>query len=135
MKRVVVTAWVAFGIACQSASAGPLEPVWGKQACASCAMLVSDPHFAAQVLTSAGDHLYFDDIGCMASYLGRPKNKASRAWVRASGGQWLETELSHFSNGAKTPMDYGFEYSATGELSWPAVQAAVRERMANAGER
>lgn len=98
-------------------------------------MLVSDPQFAAQLLTAAGDHLYFDDVGCMASYLGRPKSTASRAWVRVSGGKWLGTELSHFSNGAKTPMDYGFVYSPTGELSWQAVQAAVRERSARGGER
>lgn len=98
-------------------------------------MLVSDPHFAAQVLTVEGDHLYFDDVGCMASYLGHSKTKARQAWVRVNDGKWLATELSHFSNGAKTPMDYGFEYSPIGELSWQTVQAAVRERVANVGER
>jgi hypothetical protein len=135
MNRLVLAVLVALGSACQSASDGPKDPVWGKQACSSCAMLVSDPHFAAQILTPAGDHLYFDDVGCMASFLARRKVSPSRAWVRDADGNWLTTELAHFSKGAKTPMDFGFEVSATGELSWDAVQAAVRERPANGSER
>lgn len=98
-------------------------------------MLVSDPHFAAQVLTAAGDHLYFDDVGCMASFLARQKLAPKQAWVLGSGGNWVTTELSHFSKGAKTPMDFGFEFSATGELPWRAVQDAVRERLAQGSER
>ena len=135
MKRFVSAVLLALGIACQSASDAPKDPVWGKQACSSCAMLVSDPHFAAQLLTPAGDHLYFDDVGCMASFLARRKNSANRAWVRDPGGNWVTTELAHFSKGAKKPMDYGFEFSEAGELSWAAVQAAVAERPANGGER
>lgn len=134
MKRLVAAVLVALGVACQSASDAPADPVWGKQACSSCAMLVSDPRFAAQVLTAAGEHVYFDDVGCMASFLARRKVAPTQAWVRDSGGNWLTTELAHFSKGAKTPMDYGFEVSATGELSWRAVQDAVRERLAKGSE-
>jgi hypothetical protein len=135
VKRYVATALVALGVACQSAADAPKDPVWGKQACSNCAMLVSEPHFAAQLLTPAGDHLYFDDVGCMAAFLARKKPSPQRAWVRDPGGNWVTTELAHFSKGAKTPMDYGFEFSETGELSWDAVRAAVRERPANGGER
>ena len=135
MKGFVAVTLVALGIACQSAADAPKDPVWGKQACSSCAMLISDPHFAAQVLTPAGDHLYFDDVGCMASFLTRRKNSPSRAWVRDPGGNWVTTELAHFSKGAKTPMDYGFEFSEAGEFSWDRVMAEVRERQAKGGER
>jgi copper chaperone NosL len=135
MKWVVTAALVALSMACQSASDAPKDPVWGKQACSSCAMLVSDPHFAAQVLTPAGDHMYFDDVGCMASFLARRKSTADRAWVRDPSGNWVTSELAHFSAGAKTPMDYGFEFSATGPLEWDVVQSAVRERLAKGDER
>jgi len=141
VKRLVASFLLALAMACQSASDAPTDPVWGKQACSACAMLVSEPHFAAQVLTVAGDHLYFDDVGCMAAFLLRGKVPPKKAWVRDADGadraerKWVTTELSHFSKGAKTPMDYGFQFSATGELPWSAVQDAVRERLTSGSER
>jgi len=135
VTRFFAAALLALAVACQSATDAPADPVWGKQACSSCAMLISDPRFAAQVLTAAGEHLYFDDVGCMAASVAARKGAARQAWVRNSDGNWLTTELSRFSKGAKTPMDFGFEVSATGELSWSAVQAAVAERLAKGAER
>ena len=46
-----------------------VEPVWGKQPCAHCAMVLSDRRFGAQLLTVTGDRAYFDDVGCMVLYL------------------------------------------------------------------
>jgi len=137
MKRVAVAALAALaalGVACQSASDPPQDPVWDKQTCSSCAMLVSAPRFAAQLLTPAGDHLYFDDIGCMAAYLTQRKSAAKRTWVRDGKGNWLSTDVAHFAKGAKTPMDYGFAYSETGDLPWSAVLAAARERPKHGSE-
>jgi len=37
--------------------ATPKDPVWGKQPCASCAMLVSDPRFAAQASLGSGQRV------------------------------------------------------------------------------
>jgi hypothetical protein len=120
---------VALAVACQGASDPPKDPVWGKQPCSSCAMLVSDPRFAAQLLTDSGDRLYFDDVGCMAAFFIKRKTKGGQAWVRSNTGAWVQAGLAHFSNGAKTPMDYGFEFSASGSLGWEAVQTAVRQRL------
>ncbi len=108
---------------------GPVDPVWGKQPCAHCAMLVSEPPHAAQAITTGGARHYFDDIGCMALYAqGEPLQKA---WAReAASGSWLDVERASFRAGAKTPMDFGFEVvAAGGELDWSAVRGAVRERM------
>ena len=135
MKRLVASALFAFGMACQSTADVPTDPVWGKHACSSCAMLISSPRFAAQVLTAQGDHLYFDDVGCMATFLARRKDTPSRAWVRDAKGNWIPTDHAHFSKGARTPMDYGFEFTETGPLSWPAVEEAVRERLTRGSER
>jgi len=128
VKRFGTALLLALGVACQTASDQPSDPVWGKQACSSCAMLISDPHFAAQLVTPTGDHLYFDDVGCLASFLARQKVGAGQAWVRDAGGGWQEARRAHFSRGAKTPMDYGFELSSTGTVPWGTVETAVRQR-------
>lgn len=108
---------------------GPVDPVWGKQPCAHCAMLVSEPPHAAQAITADGARHYFDDIGCMALYAdGKPMQ---RAWAReGASGNWLDVEKARFRSGAKTPMDFGFEVVASGgELDWAGVRTAVGDRM------
>jgi len=135
VKRFVASTLFVLGMACQSSADVPTDPVWGKQACSSCAMLVSGPRFAAQILTAQGDHLYFDDVGCMATFLARHKDAPSHAWVRDAKGNWVTADRARFSKGARTPMDYGFEFSETGPLSWTAVEEAARERLARGSER
>jgi copper chaperone NosL len=135
MKRLVANALLVLGVACQSASDAPNEPVWNKQACSSCAMLISEPKFAAQLVTTAGDHHFFDDVGCMAAFMARKKDAPKQAWVRAPEGNWVTVDHARFSKGAKTPMDYGFEFAETGELTWAAIQDAARQRLAHGSER
>lgn len=114
--------------ACEEAQ-GPVDPVWGKQPCAHCAMLVSEPPHAAQAVGADGARHYFDDLGCMALYA--EEKPLQRAWARdGASGTWLDVEKASFKKGAKTPMDFGFEVvAAGGELDWTAVRGAVRERM------
>jgi hypothetical protein len=97
-------------------------------------MLVSDPHFAAQLLSVTGDHLYFDDVGCMATFSLEHQLAANPSWVRASNGRWVSTALARFDQGAKTPMDYGFVFSPNGNLAWKDVQDAVVQGRVTAGE-
>jgi copper chaperone NosL len=120
--------------ACESADAA-LEPAWGKTACSACAMLVSDKRFAAELVTLKGDHLFFDDPGCMASYLAEHGGRALHAWVRATSGNWVDAKTARFKAGAKTPMDYGFETTTDGNDDWSRVDAAARTRLASRGER
>jgi hypothetical protein len=117
------------GVACQARGDRPQDPVWGKQTCASCAMLVSAPRFAAQLASSNGEVHYFDDVGCLAAYLAQRPQASGQAWVRAETGGWIKAELAHFASGAQTPMDYGFELAQTGPLAWQAVRAEVSQRL------
>ena len=103
----------------------PLVPAWGKQRCSHCAMVVEDPRFAAQAVSSRGDRLFFDDPGCLASYeLEHPA--PHRAWV-LSEGRWLDAETARFVAGAHSPMDYGFEARRAGTLDWATVKKTSRE--------
>ncbi len=121
-------AFVLLGLfACQTAST-PIDPVWDKQSCAACAMLVSDKRFAAQLATLDGARLYFDDPGCMASWISTHPGKAAQKWVRAADGSWPPADQARYVSGAQSPMDYGFAPSPTGTARWDAVVASARMR-------
>ncbi len=112
----------ALGSACKGAN-DPADPVWGKEPCAHCAMLVSDRRYAAQAVDD-GDHFYFDDIGCMVLWLeGRAR---ARSWVRGDGGTtWVDAGRARYGSGAATPMDFGFEPQADGAVAWDELRSAV----------
>ena len=108
------------------------EPVWGKQPCAHCAMLLTEPGHGAQLVSKAGDRLFFDDLGCLVAWeLERP-NKFAYHWVRRQDGQgWLVADQAHYQRALHTPMDFGFvAVPGTGDADWPQVVAAVRRKLA-----
>jgi copper chaperone NosL len=116
------------------ASDGPVEPVWDKQPCAHCGMVLSDRRFGAQLLTAAGDHLFFDDPGCMVLYQRDQRLEPARAWVRdAETSRWLDAGAARYADGARSPMDYGFEARASGSLGWDEMRARVAERAGGMG--
>ncbi len=113
-------------IGCQRSSE-PLDPVWGKQPCAQCVMLVDDRVSAAQLVTKR-ERFYFDDVGCLVLFTRAHPEHVGQAWVRApSGDGWIEAERARYRDGAKTPMDYGFVPAADG-IAFAEVTARVIER-------
>ena len=108
----------------------PSDPVWGKQACEGCRMLVSDPRFTAQLVGSDGERRYFDDLGCLAEHLAAHPNPNASIWVRDARGRWLSARAARFSTGAATPMDYGLVTDPRGELDFAAMQRAALSRKA-----
>jgi len=104
------------------------DPVWGKEPCAHCKMLVSDKRYAAQVIDETGEHRWFDDIGCMVLWMDARKAPV-RAWAREStSGTWVDARSAKYVQGARTPMDFGFEARADGTVSFEAVRTAVIEK-------
>jgi copper chaperone NosL len=123
-RALVLVALAA--IACEKSDRA-IDPVWGKQACANCGMIVGDRRTAAEVLTKEGDRLFFDDPGCMVVWLSSHQDR--HAWVKdAERGDWLDARAAHWKSGAKTPMDYGWEANASDGPTWDAMRAAVLER-------
>jgi hypothetical protein len=118
MKRF---GWLVFLAAC-TAELGPQEPVWGKQQCGHCAMLVSERAPSAQLVREDGARLFFDDVGCMVSWVAREKAVPKAQWVRVGEG-WAIAETAHFQR-AHTPMDFGFVGAPDG-VDWQTVRAEV----------
>lgn len=105
---------------------GPVDPVWGKEPCAYCRMLISERRYAAQAIDS-GDRYYFDDIGCMV--LWQRKHTAALLWVHQSPeNKWLNATVAKYKSGVSSPMDFGFESSNDGSVSWADVSAAVLQK-------
>jgi len=124
---LVAAAAAALALACEDASS-PAEPVWGKQACGSCTMLVSEPRTAAQVATEDGARVFFDDPGCMANWVHQHGGKAQRLWVHAAAGGWIDARTARYARGASTPMNFGFVPSESGDAQWADVEAAALAR-------
>ena len=116
--------------ACKGADAAT-DPVWGKQPCAHCAMVIGDRKYAAQLVAEDGTRAHFDDVGCMIAYVQSQKVLVLRSWVRAEDTDaWLDAARAKYHTGARTPMDYGFGAIATGSLDFEQVrqQVLARER-------
>jgi copper chaperone NosL len=126
MNRIARLAAILLVLVGCSRSAGVEEPVWGKQTCAHCSMVVSDKRYAAQVLTGDGSRLFFDDIGCMVEHRGAKHAVGDRIWVRVeSRDAWVDGEKARFHRGAKTPMDYGIAADDEGQLSFEEMRQEV----------
>src|SRR5262249_18329364 len=112
--------------ACTSSDA-VVEPVWGKEPCAHCAMVLSDKHFGAQLVTSDGDRFTFDDVGCMVLFAEERHVVAKPAWGRdGEAGRWVDAAHARYVAGAKSPMDYGFEARAAGGgVAWSDMRESV----------
>ncbi|MBZ0235887.1 MAG: hypothetical protein K8M05_26395 [Deltaproteobacteria bacterium] len=87
---------------------GPVDLVWNREPCAHCRMLVGEPAYAAQLVTTSGDVLAFDDPGCLLHYVEDQRPDVHRIWFHDStSDRWLSPEEVGFAPGAATPMDYG----------------------------
>jgi copper chaperone NosL len=123
-RKYLVASLLLALVGCENADA-PQEPAWNKQRCSHCSMVVGDKRFAAQLVSSKGERLFFDDPGCLAAY--ELSHAASRrAWV-LSEGTWLDAEGARFGAGARSPMDYGFEARHDGQLDWATVKKTAQE--------
>ena len=93
---------------------GPVKIKYDREICQYCKMIISDPHFAAEIRLAKGAHVFkFDDIGGAVLWLEGQKAKQTaqtEIWVRdmKTGTKWLDAQKAYFLSGAHSPMDYGF---------------------------
>lgn len=62
--------------------------------CAHCKMMITDPRFAAQIVTETGKSVKFDAIECMADYYAANEEelKGAKRWVSnfSNPVEWIE---------------------------------------------
>jgi len=107
MRALLLAAVLAVAAACAASGPAPLDT--RNDACSSCRMAVSDRRFAAQLLAPGEDPRFFDDVGCLASYL-RSKGelpKGARAYVADHRHQvWIDAATAVYARveSLETPM-------------------------------
>ena len=107
----------------------PVAIDYDQEACAHCRMLIGDPRYAAQLVTTGGDVLDFDDPGCLMTYVARHHPAVHRLWFRdARADRWLAADEVGFVPGATTPMGFGLAAvprATPGALTLAQAEAAV----------
>lgn len=111
----------------------PQPIAWDREACAECRMHIGEPAFAAQLITTDGQVLSFDDPGCLFIHLADSAPQVHRAWVRhVEQDRWLPLDQAGFVRVATSPMGYGLAAvgaGTPGAMTWTEAQAdAVRAR-------
>jgi len=103
------------------------EPVWDRQPCKHCHMLISDRRYAAQLVTQKNERLHFDDPGCLAAYMDEHSSEVARSWVHMDG-DWVRTEDARFSRSDSSPMGYGLLADRGGLIDFSAVMRTAMAR-------
>lgn len=74
-------------------------------------MTLADPRFAAESLTGTGKAIVFDDVACLAAWLGENRTDIASSWVVnfAAPDQWLRADSAIYlqSDTLRTPMASG----------------------------
>jgi hypothetical protein len=140
MKLAILLGFALVG--CRQDVPAPEQPVWSKQPCDHCAMLLSDRLHGAQELTADGNRLFFDDLGCMVAWDAEHPHETGSRWVRQFdqshlGTGWLRAEQAAYVRVPGTPMAFGFAgvanpdafRSSQPQVPWSQVVAAVHKRL------
>lgn len=94
----------------------PREIVWGKQVCDRCGMHISEPGFAAQLHTSSGQVLLFDDPGCLFNHEPEISEPIARRYYHHTReAAWLSEEQAGFVEVMHSPMGYNLGAVARSE--------------------
>lgn len=116
-------------------SEGAVPVVWDSEVCGDCKMHVGDPRFAAQLQTTAGDVLNFDDPGCLFDYLESHDVLTHAVYFRNYDEDgWLPEAEVGFLPVKDSPMGYGIravskETPEAQDIAWAKRQ--VRDRPHN----
>jgi hypothetical protein len=116
---------------------GPVAVAWDKEPCAHCHMQLSEPRFAVQLQTAAGDVLNFDDPGCFLSYAEQERPQIHEVWFHHGRDErWLRRSEVGFVEVPATPMNFGLaavERNQSGALSYEQARQRVLQHGAAEG--
>jgi copper chaperone NosL len=131
MHRLLLSLVLVALLGCEPAAKDAAEPVWGKQPCEHCAMLLSERDHGAQLVTADGERLYFDDLGCMIAWTREHPGVSQRQWVRTADTQeWIAPQNAGFEPTERTPMGFGvIAVSKPGSLTWSDANRIVQQRL------
>jgi copper chaperone NosL len=126
MRRLGTSLYLVWTILAAAAGCGPADATrpptvrFGEEACAFCRMIISDERFAAARVSTSGEVLKFDDVGCLLRHEADDPQPAAAYWVHNfRGPDWLNAREAVYvpSGRVASPMGYGL-------VAVPNAQAA-----------
>ncbi len=105
--------------ACEKAGESGAHAVhFDRDMCEECKMVISDRHYAAQIVDTRQEKAYmFDDIGCLVLWMDEnPLDwfDSARIYVADSkSAEFIDAKTAYWTLGATTPMDFGLSASKT----------------------
>jgi len=112
---------------CLSETQKPKDPIWGKESCARCRMVLSEKRYAVQRVFSSGEVHFYDDLNCALSHKHEGSDEGI-LYVRPFGGEeWMKAQDARYQGGLMTPMNSGFgAVKEGGALSFGEVQQKIK---------
>ena len=111
--RVVLLLLVSgYGLGCGGRSLEPAHlDTRSGEACAACRMVISNARTAGQVVSRAGEPRFFDDLGCLRTWLrqNRPGSEHVIYVADHRTGVWVPADRAVFASSSRvdTPMGSG----------------------------
>jgi len=120
MKSYIFTFFL-FGGICLASCKQQFEPItYGHDACSHCKMTIMDKRFAAEIITSKGRAIKFDDFGCLLNWVKDEKFQDKGALIFVAdfnnpGGQFLDARHALFihNDEFQSPMNGNFAATAS----------------------
>jgi copper chaperone NosL len=90
---------------------GPRPITLGTESCGHCHMTIADPRFTAEAISNTGKTFVFDDVDCLAAWLGEHSTPIASAWVTSfvDREHWLPADSAVYlrTDSLHTPMGSG----------------------------
>jgi len=114
--RWLLLSMVVLGLlsGCEKKPVGAVHEMhWDRDMCERCNMAVSERKFAVQIIDpTTGKANKFDEIGCAVLWMDEEKipwKDKAIIWVTdAKTGKWIDAKKARYTDGAITPMAFGF---------------------------
>lgn len=114
-RAVLVTLVMILGVAAagyalrrsEALPSGPEPVIWDREQCAECRMSVSERAYAAQLQTTDGQVLNFDDPGCLFRYARDAQSAIHAVYYRhVREDRWLAEADAAFIESGPSPMGF-----------------------------
>ena len=112
-KFTILVCFCSILLSCGKTNASEMKTIhWDRDSCDRCNMLVSEKHFAVQVINSKTNKAYmFDDLGCAVLWFQEEEQdwmNSAKIWISdASNENFIDAKSASYTKGNLTPMAYG----------------------------
>lgn len=127
MKKFIILSLMLLLTACQEGAVTAEDPIWEKESCSRCRMVLSEKRYAVQRILHTGEVHFYDDMGCAMRHDHTPGD--GKLFVRPHGGEeWVSAEEAMYLSGLMTPMNSGFgAVKDGGKMTFAEVQEEFKD--------